>query len=457
MEDNKQEITIGPIDSFGYKIFRLLECGRHDEFLLYCKDSRNYYQFDEARLLSVLLKKIESKNINLYDFIVNDLKNEGKFKVKDELQKWINNEYLQIENIGYKPNEDFLTFEENDKIYFNIYKKSKILKDFKIIKNPEFPLIKDILLNVLGNNENGYNWFINWIAHSVQFPEERLPTAVIFHGEHGTGKNIICSNILKRIFESNYNEISQTQITSQFNDWAMGKQLIIANEVIHNDNKTYVPDKLKNLVADDYIPLRRMHKSPVMLKNYAKYIFTSNHMIPLKIENGDRRFSVFKSYKLKDGSKKYKELMQNINKETNNFLSYILNLNIDKELISKPFENRSRNKLIKFNQNSIEEFITYSKETGGFKKLYDYYLSTINDSILKDYTFDYIDKSFGKYVKVESLYFLYKKFCDDFGYIKSYARKNFTQVLEFIGFEFKVVKGDNNISTRCMEIKEDDL
>jgi len=40
----------------------------------------------------------------------------------------------------------------------------------------------------------------------------------------------------------------------------MGKQLIVANEVIHNDNKFLVPDKLKNYVTDEKISINSSEK-----------------------------------------------------------------------------------------------------------------------------------------------------------------------------------------------------
>ena len=443
----------GYIDSFGFKIFRLRECSVNDEFLIYHKENKNYYQFQYNRLISILLKEFENKKINLHDFAKNELKLENVDLYK-LLKNWIDEEYLIIDNLGYKPQENELLYIEENKTYFNTYKKSKLLKNIKVIDNTKFLIIETILMNVLNNDKKAYEWFVQWIAHSLQYPEDRIPTAVIFHGEHGTGKNIICSTILKKIFESNYNEISQTQITSQFNDWAMGKQLILANEVIHNENKTYVPDKLKNLVSDNYIPLRRMHKAPIMMKNYAKYIFTSNHMIPLKIENGDRRFSVFKSYTLKDGHKIYFKLLDNIKDEINNFTSYLLNINIDIALISSPFSNSSRSNLINFNQNSIEEFVKYSKEMGGFKQLYIYYLGNNNEYISAFNNFDYIERKDIKYIETEKLYFLYRSFCDDFGYKNNFSRKNFTQILQFNGFEFRITKNKKNISSRCLVIND---
>jgi len=260
---------------FRFKVFRLKEVKETDEYLLYNIDTKEYNQYSFKRLLTILIDEIYYKQINLTEYIqglgIDILKN----KLENVLALWIKQEIKLINNLNYKP-IDKIIFNDGVKLYFNIYKKSLILSRTDL-KQGEYKYIKQLILNLVGNSEPEYIYFIKWIAWQVQNPLKRLPTSIILQGEQGTGKTQFCNRVLRRIFEENFIEIGQTDINADYNDYIMGKQLIVANEVIHNDNKYLIPDKLKNYVTDEHLRIAKKFKDSIVTTNYAQWIFVTNN------------------------------------------------------------------------------------------------------------------------------------------------------------------------------------
>jgi len=228
----------------------------------------------------------------------------------------------------------------------------------------------------------------------------------------------------------------------------MGKQLIVANEVIHNDNKYLVPDKLKNMVTDEFLTINQKFKDLKYMRNYAQFIFVSNNSVPIKVESGDRRYSIFKSLKLVDGWKLIDELEKNLESELQGYINYLYNLEIDFSEVSQPLDNIEKKDLIAANYNSVEDFYHTAQEVGGFLSL-NYSYDDANNLYFNHLEYHYIQDK--KYLITSNLYNLYKKFCLDAGY-KSFGRSNFTRELKKFNIHASVQRiGEETL--RVLEIK----
>lgn len=416
---------MGYLEGFKYKIFRLQELKESDEFLLYHTERKHYHQFNYKRLIEILIKKL-SKEIKLLEFC-QDFTNKGYDVIKKRaidpkiliFETIVNEEYELIDNLNYKPNDE-LIFEEDGKFYFNTYKKSKLLSENMKDRDIKFPLIKKLIDNLVSNNEKESEYLIKWIAWQIQNPLKRLPTSIILQGEPGTGKTKFCELVLKPIFENNFCEIGQSDINKEYNDYILGKQLIVANEVIHNDNKYLVPDKLKNYVTDEYLSINRKFKDTIYVRNYSQWIFVTNNQIPLKIERGDRRYSVFQSKKLLNGRNLIKSLIEKHDIEIRNFIHYLKTLEVNYDEIDSPIENEAKEDLIKASYNSVQEFYHYIiDDLGGIDKISENFNVDIN--ILNK-----LDKNF---IITNDLFKVYCLYCQDVGYSPS-SKTHFTRTLK---------------------------
>jgi hypothetical protein len=424
--------------NLGYKIYRLSEAKEIEEFLLYDIKKKNYNCFSKKRLFDIFKKILETSNFDFMKFAEITNQKISKEKVVETL---IEENYLLINNFGYKPTNCEI-FEEDNRILFNVYNKSDFLINFFPNDDLDFPYIKELINNLVGNNEDDFNWFCKWIAFIIQNPLKKLATGVILQGEQGTGKTQFCNLILKNLFESNFIEIGQVQIDSEWNDYLQGKQLIVGNEVIYNENRFTVPDKIKNYMTDEYISINRRFKNTLTLRNYSHWILTTNNQVPIKIDDGDRRWSVFKSKKLDDGWNLIKNLKANLYEELIAFTTYLLQLNIDYEEVDKPIMNEHKKEIIRACQNNVLEFYDEAQNVGGFSSLQEEYGTNFN---LEIYFANNKNVIIGK-----NLYNFYKFYCSE-NQIKSHSRFNFTRFLKLKNIDTKVYL-INGKSERCYSL-----
>lgn len=134
-----------------------------------------------------------------------------------------------------------------------------------------------------------------WIAHTVQRPEERKATAlVLFSDEQGTGKTMLAETVGKMLGSHNTAHVSMDVLTSHFNSSYVTKQLIILNET-HMPTRAAaeaIMDKLKTMITERTVSYHAKGRDPYDMETYACYILTTNHAHALKIEPTDRRFMV---------------------------------------------------------------------------------------------------------------------------------------------------------------------
>jgi putative DNA primase/helicase len=273
-------------------------------------------------------------------------------------------------------------------------------------------------MNLCGNEEKSYNYFNKWLAWQLINPTSKLPTAIIFQGRQGSGKGTFTELILGQIFGDNAQEINQTHLESSFNEYLLGKQIIVANEVMHSDNRQTLPNVLKNLVTDAKITISRKFRKEIVGQNYTHWIFCTNSDNPIKIEEDDRRYSVFYSEKLRQGLGK--ELRENIDHEIKEYINYLKELNPTFEEVSEPLMTEAKSEIIDLNKDSVQKFREYLQQFSNFKEAYI--------SIYGNPTGFFVDESFGdgeSYVLTEKVYLLYEKWCEVSKERAVFAKQNF--------------------------------
>jgi len=441
------------LSEMGFQIYRLTEATENNEMLLYDTNKDKYYQYSWRRgkdFLEMMLEKLLDKDLGtiLFDFDhLEDYKETFNVsKINRIFDNIVVSETTIIENIEYYPIEKKI-LEFGKEKYFNIYKKPSLLKEE--LESGDFPFIEKLIKNLVGYDEKGYEYFNNWLAWIVQNPHQRLATSIVLQGQQGSGKTLFCNYVLQKIFGINYCEISQEDINNSFNDYIMGKQLIVANEVIYNEKYTNSSEKLKNFISDDYVSVRRKYRDPVFLRNFSHFIFTSNQQVPVKIEHNDRRFSVFKSEKLENGVEFFEKFTENYEKEIRHYLNYLINKEVKLREVNYPYWNEVKRNLVNASLNSIESFISDAKEVGGFSELNDwlskYYGDKENHTLLNP-DFDKTNK-----YRIDRLYHLYKRWCSYNDIKKSFGRNNFTNMLKFYGYDVQITKDNEGKSVRCIE------
>ena len=134
-------------------------------------------------------------------------------------------------------------------------------------------------------------WVLRWLALPLQRPGAKMATAMVVHGPEGSGKNL-----LFEVYASLYGEhaavVGQDQLESQFNDWQSAKQFVIGDEVVSKQELRHFKGKLKALVTSSKVHINTKMLPLRAESNHCNFVFLSNELQPLALDDGDRRYLV---------------------------------------------------------------------------------------------------------------------------------------------------------------------
>ena len=170
-------------------------------------------------------------------------------------------------------------------------------------------------LNMLLFNKENVDWFLNWLAHIVQFPHIKTQVCpVLYDPINGTGKSMVAEKYLEKIIGI-YKMIVTCRTNDVFGTYTntQGKLLCVFNEARGKD--TYeLHDIIKDSITCEHMMMNQKYISAVQIKDYMNYIITSNNLNSVKIEDSDRRFMVIKTNSAKRGDVEYfKRLLIDLN------------------------------------------------------------------------------------------------------------------------------------------------
>ena len=226
--------------------------------------------------------------------------------------------------------------------------KLKSYKDAVIRIKEDLPYTYQLLSNLFVEREH-LEYFVNWLAYIVQ-TMRKTRNAVVLLGDQGTGKGVMWENIISWIFgKDNCVVASNSDIASQFNVIFDNRLFVCFNEIkgdFRQGNTLY--ETLKAYITDPEFMVNVKNVSQYRVQNHFNCIFFSNHEVPLQIESGDRRYSVFKA------GKKLVRIVENgdtdlfvkrIKEERGKFLQMLFSFAADADYATKLIETDQKRKI----------------------------------------------------------------------------------------------------------------
>ncbi len=182
-----------------------------------------------------------------------------------------------------------------------------------------------------GNDVDGSQYIINYLAHAVQKSGELPRVALVFQSDQGTGKNIFFENLVRKLFGAEY-LLQTAEMDKVIGRFSMinNKLFIIMDETSGKDSFTN-SDKIKNIITCEQIPWERKGIDGININNCGRYLFFSNNDTPVKIEASDRRYVVFKcSNERQNDSPYFKEMSKMFSDDAviKTLYNYLLNVDI---------------------------------------------------------------------------------------------------------------------------------
>lgn len=216
------------------------------------------------------------------------------------------------------------------------------------------PIIRKIIFHAIGQDEEAFERFMNWLAVIIQY-KTRTGTAWVFHGIQGTGKGLILNYVLRPIFGQDYVVSKRMEeLESQFNGYMERAFILFVDEVqLSESNRTSILEaNLKTFISEPKMSIRKMHTLPYEVDNYINIIFASNMDDPVVIQPGDRRFNVgvYQDEPIDITS----EEVEGIELELMDFYSYLMTRPADRDLARKPLNNAAKEKMANISRPAID-------------------------------------------------------------------------------------------------------
>jgi hypothetical protein len=157
------------------------------------------------------------------------------------------------------------------------------------------PILNHIKNILCSRNETVFNYYIRYLAHTLQKPYEKPESAIIFISDQGLGKDIINHDFLKLVFGSKYVHRlgNLSDLTKNFNKKLQNKLITVLGEL-----KCYKSDPdlegLKGMITNKSINIEPKGVDTYEVNDLQRFIFHTNKPIPLQIPQSDRRFLIHK-------------------------------------------------------------------------------------------------------------------------------------------------------------------
>jgi hypothetical protein len=160
----------------------------------------------------------------------------------------------------------------------------------EIMQHANLNLFHTHINYIFMQKEKDVEFFLNWLAFTLQQPAKRIPWApVILSNHQGVGKGFIFKLIQQLVGKRNAYSVGPDEVMKmQFNEW-WGAKILWIDELTP---KLDFYNTLKFLISETYGCINYKYGRKEHRDIFCNVIATSNHMDALRLEQHDRRFWV---------------------------------------------------------------------------------------------------------------------------------------------------------------------
>lgn len=317
----------------------------------YIRDDENGVMFIKPKDLDSIYKNIATKSLD------KENGREQGAKFFGFTNGWLNDENM-------KTYYEFNYYPDNSMCPVNCY---NLWKPFPILKTPLDPdadtsKIYAFIKTLVGDcNE----YVLNWLAHVVQKPWRKTEVCVLLYGVQGCGKSTIGEYLLRKIIGET-KMIITSKADKMFGKFVntQGKLLAVLNECSGKDTFN-ICDILKDAITMTTTEQEKKGVDAVAVTDYTNFIFTTNNINSVKIEEGDRRFMPIEiNSVLKNNVAYFKELYADL--DNDKIMRKFYEELMERKLAEfNPSRDRPMTELrldmLAMNKNGIKDFIEYWK------------------------------------------------------------------------------------------------
>ena len=191
---------------------------------------------------------------------------------------------------------------------------------------------------ISNNNEQSYDYLIQYLAHAIQKAEAKPGVAIVLLSDSGCGKGTFYT-LLNKVWGRSSIEVNDVKhIIGNFNAALQNNFIVFMDEALFKGNHEGM-ERLKNLITEKTIRVEKKYVQAYDIESFHRFFAASNSEHFAHIPIDDRRFSFYRvsnQYKQNlDYFEKIHQIIEN-GHQVQGFLHYLQRLDI------KTFNPRSR-------------------------------------------------------------------------------------------------------------------
>ena len=136
-----------------------------------------------------------------------------------------------------------------------------------------------------------YDYVMGWMAHAIQKPTELPGVALVLRGYQGTGKGTFAQHFGKIFGDHFQHLVHMDHLLGKFNAHLASALVVFADEIVWGGNKREA-GQLKGIITETRRMMEAKFKDPIIVDNYARFIFATNEDWAVPTGEKERRFCV---------------------------------------------------------------------------------------------------------------------------------------------------------------------
>ncbi len=148
-----------------------------------------------------------------------------------------------------------------------------------------------------------FHIFCQYIAHAIQFPEERPSWHLMLPSESGVGKGFLFNDIISPLFSMQTKLVkSFAAVTGKFGATVLdGSMVVMLDDCKAGSDSTQT--QMKSLLSEERVFVEPKGKDGTMVVIYTRILLASNEDVPAPVDDQTRRWCIFQKLGFCNGLK----------------------------------------------------------------------------------------------------------------------------------------------------------
>lgn len=220
---------------------------------------------------------------------------------------WNDHERRVVRRIVMEPTsekEDYLS-ETFNRWY--VLRQTMAVPDMSATQDAIGILIRHLMF-ISGGDVVGVTYFLNWLAQLYQFPDSKIPSAILLYSKFGgVGKSILYKLLAAVFGKPLVVSCTGAAINKSFDDIVEHRRIVFIEEMARSD-KTEGYERFKDMVSGEDGAFEGKGRAAKQVRNIAHYVVTTNNADALPLMDQDRRVLVLRCEAQPQPPEYYEEL-----------------------------------------------------------------------------------------------------------------------------------------------------